>query len=807
MLRWSWRMFRKEWRQQALVLSLVTVAVAASVTFSTVAMNSAGASQPEFGTAGAMSRLDVSDAAHAKAALASAVHRFGTVEVIGHTPVHIPGVPTPLDLRAQAPSGHFGRTQIRLIDGRYPTAADEVALTRDIAGLLDVGVGDHVKLGRTSRHVVGLVENPSQLKDRFGLVAPALWTSATGLTLLFDPTSSAPGSDAPGRGAGATGPRTNGSPSAEDSPLPVMVRGNNGPVAVLVLIVVAMAMALVGLIAAAGFVVVAQRRQRQLGLLAAIGATPRHLRLVVVSNGAIVGGVAAVLGGALGVLGWILAAPSVEQAFGHRIGRLDLPWGVIAGCLVVTLAMAVVAAWWPARRVARIPVIAALSGRPPKPTPVHRSTMVAVVLLVAGVWAIATALPPGSRVQPMLLIAGVIAVAFGTVFVAPAAIRAVALPARHLPFSSRLAVRDLARFQARAASALAAVAFAIGISVTIVVIAQANQYRADEGNLPANQMLVRLDRGAADQGPAPVLTAAQVAILHQAGPHVTGAIPGATVIPLEEAKGTPSSGGQVPPVSEARQIDAHSWNELTIPVVATPEVRAHLGIDPTTIHADTDLITGDDGDVVLLDPSTRAEPKGVKVQHVDLPSYFAAPHALITEGAMKRHGWTSTPSGWLVDSPRPLTTKQIAAARRAAGEHGLTIETRISQDDLATFRMIVTLVGALLVLAIVAMTVGLIRTESAREVRTLTATGASSGTRRAITASTAGALALLGVLLGTAGAYVALLAGFHADLGRLLPLPWSHLLVLVVGLPLLASAAGWLLAGRDPKTFSRQTFD
>ena len=112
------------------------------------------------------------------------------------------------------------------------------------------------------------------------------------------------------------------------------------------------------------------------------------------------------------------------------------------------------------------------------------------------------------------------------------------------------------------------------------------------------------------------------------------------------------------------------------------------------------------------------------------------------------------------------------------------------------------MVGALLAMAIVAMAVGLIRGESARDIRTLTATGASARTRRALTASTAGALAALGVLLGMSGAYVALLATYHADLRLLLPVPVTNLLALAVGLPLAATGAGWLLAGREPRAFA-----
>jgi hypothetical protein len=88
---------------------------------------------------------------------------------------------------------------------------------------------------------------------------------------------------------------------------------------------------------------------------------------------------------------------------------------------------------------------------------------------------------------------------------------------------------------------------------------------------------------------------------------------------------------------------------------------------------------------------------------------------------------------------------------------------------------IATAAGALLALAILAMTVGLIRGESAGDLRTLTATGATSRIRRTLTATTAGALALLGAVLGVAGAYIALAATYHDDLGYLSGVPFLYL--------------------------------
>ena len=94
------------------------------------------------------------------------------------------------------------------------------------------------------------------------------------------------------------------------------------------------------------------------------------------------------------------------------------------------------------------------------------------------------------------------------------------------------------------------------------------------------------------------------------------------------------------------------------------------------------------------------------------------------------------------------------------------------------------------------MTVGLIRTEAKGEVRTLTAIGATSATRRALTATTAGALALLGALLGSAAAYLALAAGHRSNASALGQVPVLDLTITIVVVPLAATVAGWLLSGR-----------
>jgi putative ABC transport system permease protein len=113
----------------------------------------------------------------------------------------------------------------------------------------------------------------------------------------------------------------------------------------------------------------------------------------------------------------------------------------------------------------------------------------------------------------------------------------------------------------------------------------------------------------------------------------------------------------------------------------------------------------------------------------------------------------------------------------------------------------------LLALGVLAMTVGLIRSETAGDLRTLTAAGASSGMRRKLTAATAGTLALLGVVLGVTAAYLALIGAYSNNLDRLGHVPLVDLAVTALGVPVLAAAAGWLLAGRQPPAIARAALD
>jgi putative ABC transport system permease protein len=158
----------------------------------------------------------------------------------------------------------------------------------------------------------------------------------------------------------------------------------------------------------------------------------------------------------------------------------------------------------------------------------------------------------------------------------------------------------------------------------------------------------------------------------------------------------------------------------------------------------------------------------------------------------------------LIETAEPLSSAQLDQARDIAARSGFVIEARDGESALRMVRLGAGLLGLMLAIAVLATTVGLIRGESANELRALTAAGATKATRRGITAVTAGALALLGAGLGTASAYIALIAG---RVEHLTPLPWFDLCLIGLVTPVLATAGAWVFTGREPATISRRPLD
>jgi putative ABC transport system permease protein len=466
--------------------------------------------------------------------------------------------------------------------------------------------------------------------------------------------------------------------------------------------------------------------------------------------------------------------------------------------------------------------MSALSARPPKPRPARHAAIAATLLIAAGIGCLALS----NRDSAPLIVAGIVATIAGSLLLGPPAISVFGRVAGRLSIAPRLALRDLVRYRARSGAALAAVTLALGIAATVVVISAAEQAKksAEPPNLSDRQLRVYLGPPSA-RAETPVKAAGQIGALGARVRTLAGRLHGASVIPLAKATqpGEPASvidGTSVLPATEVTtKHGAQSYRLSGQLLVATPAVLRYLGVDPRTIDRRTDFLAAagtPTRNFVIPSLEARREYRLTNVQRIALHgrlfgSPWGDPHALqpvfITLDGLRRRGWTQFPAGWLVQSARPLTSGQVADARTLAAEAGLTLEARREKPSFATTMALATLAGALLALAILAMTVGLIRSEAARDLRTLTAAGATARVRRALTATTAGALALLGAILGIGGAYVVLLATYSDDLGYLSHVPLLYLGLALLGVPLAAAGAGWLVAGREPPAIARTVIE
>jgi putative ABC transport system permease protein len=800
-VRWAWRLFRREWRQQVLVLALLTVAVAAAVAGVVAGYNAAATAESRFGTAEQLFRYDKSEPGGLDSRLAKLRQAFGTIDVIGLRRAPIPGAVNTVEVRAQNPHGPYGAPMLRQLSGRYPTGPDDVALTDAVAAIFKVHVGQRVTLGTRTYTVVGTVENPGDLSSEFALVAPAYADPPTTVTVL------AAADDA----ALEAYERT-----IEVSSVELRSSFDTGQASTTqaVFMFVAIGMLLVCLVAAAGFAVLAHRRLRQLGMISAVGATRRHLRLVLLANGAVVGVAAAVLGAAAGFALWVAAAPVLEKGVSHRVDRFNLPWWQVGVALLLAVVTAVGAAWRPARAAARVPVTQALSARPPQAQPAHRSLVAALLLLALGVcclWLVNHSLAgirtPASADQ-VLIVAGTVATALGMLFLSPPALRVLAALGGRLPVAARLALRDLARHQARSGYALAAISLALAIPVAIVVSASAARSTPAEGNLSDRQIMVT------SQSPGvPDRTPAQVASMEARVRQFAATLGNASMVPLTRAlsvhaqpqPGTDGGLAWLEAVEVGIKAGPGSFHTVynAMLYVATPELLRYYGVDGSL---STDVLTTRPRSDLLIFGATQeakgGSPPPVTAGKLRSPGYTSLPSLLLNPATVERYKLTTVPVGWLLVTDKPLTAEQLAAARELAVATEQVVEYRDPQTELVVVRNTATAVGAVLALAILAMTVGLIRAEAAGDLRTLAAAGASRRIRRALTAYTSGGLALTGAVLGITLAYAALAAG-SPDVRDLRAAPVLELAITALGVPLVAAAAGWLLTAREPRSLAR----
>jgi putative ABC transport system permease protein len=831
-IRWGWRLFRREWRQHLLVLGLLTVAVAATIWGASVATNSQiPPSYPKFGTGAAQVTLPGSDPRLA-ADIAAIAGRWGPADLIEEQNVTT-GTRQSVQLRAESPHRHYNAPLLGLVSGTYPAGPGQVALTSQVATRYGAHAGGTWHAAGTTWQVTGIAADPSSLADQFALLAPGQIRHPSQVIMLLGPAA------AQELLSDQTVP---GVPAATVS-VPTQQVSGVSPAA-LILVVEVLGLAFIGLVSVASFSVMAQRRLRALGMLSAIGATERNLRLVMITGGLVIGAAAALAGAVLGLAAWIAYAPTVQRDTGHAVDAANLPWWAFAIGIVLAIATSALASRRPAKTMAAVPVVTALSGRPAPPKAVHRSALPGIIVLAAGLACLASAGGlngvaggdgpdgggGGGNGHALFLLAGLVITIVGICLLAPLAISVLTAGASpRLPVAVRIALRDLVRYRARSGAALAASTFAVFLAMGICVVASIrfdNPLNWIGPDLSSNQVYIPSQLSPGGPGSAAQPTAAQLATLTRRVNTLAASLH-ASALPLE----SPSTLYQV-------GLPVHGVQNFTGEVyVATPQLLATYGIKASQIAPGTDVLTMrpglaglphmemlwdfgfvSDGSSPPPDPGSAGGPPCTLSNHClaspviatvsSLPSGTSAPNTVLTEYAVSKYHMQTQLQGWLIQAPAPLTAAQLRAVQQFGNANEVQVLTATYNPSLVDFTDGAIALGIVIALSVLAMSVGLIRSETAADLRTLTATGASGMTRRTITAATAAALGLLGAILGTAGAVIAGMAWTHSGLSATAGgVPPSDILILLIGLPLVAAIGGWLFAGREPPAVARQPLE
>jgi putative ABC transport system permease protein len=401
---------------------------------------------------------------------------------------------------------------------------------------------------------------------------------------------------------------------------------------------------------------------------------------------------------------------------------------------------------------------------------------------------------------------------------------------RGAPISVRLALRDLSRYRARSGPALAAIALATLIAVIVCVesagrLSNALDY-AGPNLAPSQLVIYPAAGGGAGGGPrqGPVAPA-HPAELARSARQIARSLGDARIVTLYTASAglTHAAGGR-------------NWDGQIY--LATPQLLRLFGISPAQVSPSADILTMRPGLSTLSQMQLQYGPGSQKgfggppgtggqypcpagtclasppIQEVSqLPAGTSAPNTVVTEHAVRTlHLQSSvTASGWLIQAPAGLTAAGIRGAQQAAAAAGLSVETRNSIPSLSTIVNDATAFGIVLALAILGMSVGLVRSEAARDQRTLSAAGASATARGIMVATTAGALGFTGALIGAAGGYLAAIGFARSNqldtLSSLNSIPVANLLLILLGMPIIAAAVSWLLTLRGPSAIARQPLE
>jgi putative ABC transport system permease protein len=819
----AWRDIARHRGRSILVTLLVLLPVAAMV--AGIALYRTTMPTQEREDVARMGRADLLAFSTTRAALAPYLPAGSVVEPMSYRDgrILIAGARPTVSVRAMDIEG-LAAGILTLVDGRAPRGADEVAITAAVAETAGVAIGDRLELeeGPTSI-VVGLVENPMYLGDRIVVIDPMaveidqdLATWLIGLPVGADPEAVVQATIDP-----VTGEQDLLIMSRESGRLAVM-GGDSASSTILIL--GSLALVESALIASAAFAVSVRRRQRELGLLAATGATPRQLAGTVVTEGAILGLIACLAGVIVGVAAALGLTPWLDGLTQRRNPALVVDLGGVVGPIAVGFLAAMVASIVPARTVSRVPVLLALSGRRPTQSSARRTLWfglgavgLAATMTVVG----ATMRNAGSdSVSIALLAAGAVLSTLGFGACGPWLLERLERLATRLPLAGRIAFRDTARARSRSSPIVTAILAGCAAAIALGAWQTSRDAENLEGWVPVLYPDQLVFSGSEPSAAGERLVDEGTAV---AGVRVPQLVPGdeSVGIRFQLPDARDADGKLVNVLDECVNCNPGAFApfEVTNIAPATPEILAMANAESAAqelregravILANPRVATASTLEILVFSDPTQEAPSHrltvpVRVIQVQVPGAIL-PGAFLPDATIRQLGLVETKddgpygtSPYVVRYDHPVTEADLQHAQEVAALFPETFADTLSAPERpgAEFRLVIIALVLLFAVSVTGIAIALGEAESRPEQRSLLALGADPRLRRRIAAARAGVLALLaGVLAVPAGLLP--IWGIFASRDASLAVPMLEISGAVIALPVLAVLSSWLLSRPIP---------
>ncbi|GAA3419156.1 FtsX-like permease family protein [Streptosporangium vulgare] len=548
------------------------------------------------------------------------------------------------------------------------------------------------------------------------------------------------------------------------------------------------------LLAGPAFAVGLRRRRRELAEIAAQGGSAGQLRTIVLADGLILGGAATLVATVLGIGAGTLGAP-VTARWGGQTGPPQVPWPPVLAVAALGLLTGLVAALVPALQAARQNTATVLADRTPAAADRRGWPLAGAALILAGLGATVIA-----RRQPdsVWVLASAVPVLLGLVALTPWLVRQTGRPAARLWLPLRISVRDAVRHRSRTASAVAAVmavtatAVAVGIGTHSEYMDRRNAYTSAR---PAGMLAIW----------AGTIDDATWRRLHA---EATRLLPG---VPL-------ATGYQARNAENRRYALRYTvrWNGIRTRRTAAigdqallellqgrhdPQAAAALANGKAVVFDATALRNGK---LTLRAGSTSGPPRTIEVPAV--PATPADEHqggALLPRALVEQAGF-STKESQLYAMHRPPADSTLWRDLAKVTPR-VTVASEEGYQNTPDPGLWGWLVGALVL--VVGGTLAATRLAAADmrpERATMAAIGAPPRTLRTVVAGQALYISGLGALVGLAAGAVTGVAlsrpmtTHGAGDPATIAVPWPFVIAVVVGLPLLATAAALITRTRLP---------